>query len=53
MINRASQLMIAAGAFLGTGRGVGLRTAWSAPISLRAETRLAPCMARPNLFSGD
>ena len=30
-----------------------LRTAWSRPISSRADVKLAPCMARPNLFSGD
>jgi hypothetical protein len=29
------------------------RTAWSRPISLRADSKLSPCMARPNLFSGD
>ena len=27
--------------------------AWSRPISSRADCKLAPCMARPNLFSGD
>lgn len=26
---------------------------WSRPVSARADTKLAPCMARPNLFSGD
>jgi len=31
----------------------GVRTAWSRPISSRADSKLAPCMARPNLFSGD
>ena len=30
-----------------------LRAAWSRPISLRADSKLSPCMARPNLFSGD
>ena len=30
-----------------------LRAAWSCPISSRADAKLAPCMARPNLFSGD
>lgn len=29
------------------------RAAWSRPISSRADSKLAPCMARPNLFSGD
>ena len=27
--------------------------AWSRPISSRADSKLAPCMVRPNLFSGD
>ena len=27
--------------------------AWSRPVSSRADSKLAPCMARPNLFSGD
>jgi hypothetical protein len=31
----------------------GVRAAWSRPISSRADSKLAPCMARPNLFSGD
>lgn len=26
---------------------------WSRPISARADSKLSPCMARPNLFSGD
>jgi len=26
---------------------------WSHPVSARADSKLAPCMARPNLFSGD
>lgn len=31
------------------------RTTWSRPIliSARADSKLSPCMARPNLFSGD
>jgi hypothetical protein len=33
--------------------GAGARDAWSRAISLRADVKLAPCMARPNLFSGD
>ena len=32
---------------------LGVRAAWSRAISLRADVKLAPCMARPNLFSGD
>lgn len=37
----------------GTVRCYGERTTWSRPISARADSKLAPCMARPNLFSGD
>lgn len=33
--------------------GIGVGDPWSRPISTRAESRLSPCMARPNLFSGD
>ncbi len=33
--------------------GVGLRGIWSRTTSTRADVKLAPCMARPNLFSGD
>ncbi|MGB8889376.1 MAG: hypothetical protein WCC87_21815 [Candidatus Korobacteraceae bacterium] len=28
-------------------------TCWGPRISSRADSKLAPCMARPNLFSGD
>jgi len=35
------------------GRGLGVRATWSRAISSRADSKLAPCMARPNLFSGD
>lgn len=38
---------------LGAGRCYGERTIWSRPISARADSKLSPCMARPNLFSGD
>ena len=31
----------------------GERSTWSRPISARADSKLSPCMARPNLFSGD
>ena len=31
----------------------GLRAIWSRTTSIRADVKLAPCMARPNLFSGD
>ena len=40
-------------AALSTVLGMSVRGAWSQPISSRAESKLAPCMARPNLFSGD
>ena len=33
--------------------GVGMRAIWSRTTSTRADVKLAPCMARPNLFSGD
>ncbi len=33
--------------------GGSARAAWSKAISSRADVKLAPCMARPNLFSGD
>ena len=32
---------------------IGERSTWSRPISARADSKLAPCVARPNLFSGD
>jgi len=38
---------------LKTVLGISVRGAWSRPISSRAESKLAPCMVRPNLFSGD
>ena len=42
-----------AGVVLNTVLGRSVRGAWSRPISSRAQTRLSPYMARPNLFSGD
>ena len=33
--------------------GLSLRAAWSRPVSMRADSKFSPCMARPNLFSGD
>jgi hypothetical protein len=33
--------------------GISVRGPWSRPISARADSKLAPCMVRPNLFSGD
>lgn len=38
---------------LKTVLGMSVRGAWSRPISSRADVKLAPSMARPNLFSGD
>ncbi|HTV66216.1 MAG TPA: hypothetical protein VMD98_11460 [Bryocella sp.] len=32
---------------------MGVRAIWSRVTSIRADVKLAPCMARPNLFSGD
>jgi hypothetical protein len=32
---------------------MGVRAIWSRVTSTRADVKLAPCMARPNLFSGD
>ena len=29
------------------------RNSWSRPVSVRADVRLAPSQARPNLFAGD
>ena len=42
-----------AGPMLDTVLGRSVRGAWSRPISSRAQTKLSPYMARPNLFSGD
>ena len=42
-----------AGAVLKTVRGGNVRGPWSRPVSVRADVKLAPCKARPNLFSGD
>jgi hypothetical protein len=40
-------------AALKTVLGMSVRGAWSRTISSRADVKLAPSMARPNLFSGD
>jgi len=50
---RTSNAHHLATAALSTVLGMSVRGAWSRPISSRAESKLAPCMARPNLFSGD
>ncbi len=42
-----------ASAALKTALGICVRGAWSRPISLRADVKLAPSKVRPNLFSGD
>jgi hypothetical protein len=34
-------------------RGLGVRATWSRFTSSRADSKFAPCMARPNLFAGD
>ena len=47
----SSRLTIGA-AFVCCG-GLSLRSAWSRPVSMRADSKFSPCMARPNLFSGD
>ena len=40
-------------AALKTVLGISVRGSWSRPISSRADVKLAPSNARPNLFSGD
>jgi len=40
-------------AVLKTVLGISVRGPWSRPISPRADVKLAPSKARPNLFSGD
>ncbi|HEX8891930.1 MAG TPA: hypothetical protein VF783_01335 [Terriglobales bacterium] len=53
MTSRLADLYVAAHAGTPPAGGIGSRAAWSRPISLRADSKLAPCMVRPNLFSGD
>ena len=53
MTSRLANLRVVAHVGAPPAGGVGSRAAWSRPISLRADSKLAPCMARPNLFSGD
>ena len=38
---------------LGASCCLGKRATCSRAISVRADSKLAPCMVRPNLFSGD
>ena len=53
MTSRVSKPRLIAYAGFYTARYIGARAAWSRPISSRADSKLSPCMARPNLFSGD
>jgi len=53
MLTRQANAHHLVGAVLDTVLGRSVRAAWSRPISSRAQTRLSPYMARPNLFSGD
>ena len=53
MTSRLTDLRVVAHAGAFAAGGIGSRAAWSRPISLRADSKLAPCMVRPNLFSGD
>jgi len=50
---RATNSHHLATAALSTVLGMSVRAAWSRPISSRADVKLAPSKARPNLFSGD
>jgi hypothetical protein len=34
-------------------QGLGVRATWSRFTSSRADSKFAPCVARPNLFAGD
>lgn len=53
MTSRISKPRVIAYAVLHPACGTRVRMAWSRPISSRADSKLAPCMVRPNLFSGD
>ena len=53
MTSRLSKPRVIAYAEFHPACAVGVRAAWSRPISSRADSKLSPCMARPNLFSGD
>jgi len=53
MTSRVSKPHVIAYAGSHPAGDTGVRAAWSRPISLRADSKLSPCMARPNLFSGD
>ena len=53
MSSRISKPRVIAYAYSHPACGAGLRDAWSRAISSRADSKLAPCMVRPNLFAGD
>lgn len=53
MASRLSNLRVVARVGTHPACDAGARAAWSRPISMRADSKLSPCMARPNLFSGD
>ena len=53
MTSRLSNLHVVARAGAHPACDAGVRAPWSRPISMRADSKLSPCMGRPNLFSGD
>ena len=53
MPSRATKPQVIAYAESNPACAAGVPAAWSRPISLRADSKLSPCMVRPNLFSGD
>jgi hypothetical protein len=53
MFSRISKSYVVGYAGVHPACDANTRAAWSRPISSRADSKLAPCMARPNLFSGD
>ena len=53
MIGRISKPRVIAYAGVHPACDVDVHAAWSRPISMRADSKFSPCMARPNLFSGD
>ena len=53
MVSRLSEPRVIAYAESHPACEAGVRAAWSWNISSRADSKLSPCMARPNLFSGD
>jgi hypothetical protein len=53
MTNRVPKPRTIAYAVSHPASDAGVRAAWSRQISPRPDSKLAPCMVRPNLFSGD